>query len=107
MRRSPLCPTNIAKLVAASAGHVVTSLVFLNDEFAVFALPIVQVALEKHDLVRITLSYMDCEQTFGTAGVLAGVADHYVLSCCLEKAFAALSGTHLDVRVFHGKVELA
>jgi len=59
MSRNPWLPTNIAKLVPTPASHVVAALVLLNYKFALLALPIMQVALEKDDLVGVTLSIVN------------------------------------------------
>ena len=56
MRGSPALAADVAELVATTAGHVVATLVLFDNEFALFALPIMQIALKKHDLLAIAFS---------------------------------------------------
>lgn len=53
--RGPLSSTYIAEVVAALAFHVIAALVLLNYHFAIFALPIVEIFLEEHQLLQIAV----------------------------------------------------
>ena len=64
MGRSPLLPTNIAKLVLASACYVVAALVLLNHKVAFLALSIVQVVLHEKKFLFVTIPLMDPQQAF-------------------------------------------
>jgi hypothetical protein len=60
VRRRPRLTTYIAKLILASASHMITALVLFNYKATFFALSIVKILLEKKYLLFVTLSLMIC-----------------------------------------------
>jgi hypothetical protein len=99
MSRCPIISADVAELLTTATGHMVAPLILLNNELTFFALPIVQITLEKLDLLNIALTLMHCQKAFPTANVFAGAADHDVLSGCFENALAVFFRTHLEVWV--------
>jgi hypothetical protein len=76
----PLLPADVAELVLAPAGHVVAALVLFDDELALLALPVVQVALEKFDLLRVAFPFVHRQEALRTERSPALVACHHVRS---------------------------
>ena len=60
MGRRPIISADITELLTTAAGHMIATLILLNYELAFLALPIVQIALEKLNLVGITLAFVHC-----------------------------------------------
>jgi hypothetical protein len=86
----PICTTDIAELIATTAGHVVTPLILLNHNFALFALTIVQVVLEKVHLMLITQSLMHIQQTFTTKHRFTVATNHQSFCNGLNDPFTIL-----------------
>lgn len=55
---TPFTSTNITKLIATSACHVITALALFNDVLALTALPIVQIVFEKVHLVLLAGAFV-------------------------------------------------
>lgn len=106
MYRRPVLPTDVTELKTAFAGDVVAALIFLNDELALLALPIMQIPLKELHLFIVALPRMHCQQTLGTEFMLTLVADHHGLIYFLDDAFTVLPRTESEVRVFGSEVEL-
>jgi hypothetical protein len=62
----PFRTANITKLISASTSHMIAALIFLYHKFTLLASSEMQIALEKFNLVLITLSDMYFEETFAT-----------------------------------------
>lgn len=52
----PFLSTHITELISAPASHMITTLVLLNYEFALFALSVMEVLLEKFQLLALALA---------------------------------------------------
>jgi len=66
VRRVPICATDVTELIATSTSDVVATLVFFDHHFTLLALPVVENALKKHELVFLAFTLMLFEKTFGT-----------------------------------------
>jgi hypothetical protein len=62
----PLFTANVTEFVLAPAGHVIASLRPFNDEFAVFALPEVQIVLKEVDFFLVAVSLVLLKVTLRT-----------------------------------------
>ena len=98
--RIPFGPTNIAKLVAALAGHMVTPLDPLYHELAGLTLPIVQASLEKQNLLLVALSVVEFQQALCAVLHFASIADHEAIDCS-QVALARLFRAQFYLRVVH------
>jgi hypothetical protein len=58
MCRVPNCTADVAKLVSATAGHVIAALIFLNYKPTFFTLAVMQVVLEEFHFMFITRTLM-------------------------------------------------
>ena len=100
MSRIPFGPTNIAKLIAALASHMVAPLNPLYHELAGLALPIMQASFEKQNLLFVALSFVECQQTPCAILRLASIADHEALDCS-QGALAGLFRTEFYLWIVH------
>jgi hypothetical protein len=106
MPTSPSLPTNVAKLIPTSTGHVVTTLRLLNDEFALFALSVIQVALAMYNPLGITISLVNRQQALGAVLAFTEVAGHCLLSCFVKQSLAVFFRTHFYAWFSHSSIEL-
>ena len=74
----PVIAADVAKLVFASAGHLVAALVLLNDKLAFFALSVVQILLKVLNFVVVALTFMGEEEAMRTKDFVALNAGHFI-----------------------------
>jgi len=97
---SPLISTDITKLIAAFAGHVIAPLILFNNKLAFFALTIVQVILKILNFMRITLACVGGEEASCTERTFTNIANHCIVPYRSNNTLAILSRTNLQVGIF-------
>ena len=104
----PVGAADVAELVAAAAGHVVTALVLLNHKFAPLALAVVQVVLEELKLLVVAQSCVASQQTLGAELLTSAVTAHgvFLIWDGADDALAVLPGTEFGVGVVGHRKEL-
>jgi hypothetical protein len=102
----PLFTANVTEFVFAPAGHVIASLRPFNDEFAVFALPKVQIVLKKIDFFLVAVSLVFLKVTLRTELSLALVAHSCLVLGDFDDSFAIFLGTQFQGRVVRRHVKL-
>ena len=78
----PLLSTNVAEFVAASTGHMVTTLTPLDHIFAVRTLAVVEIILKKLHLIFLTGTIMDGKETFLAESLMTFVASYWLAIFC-------------------------
>ena len=104
--RGPGSPADITKLVLAPTSDMVTPLVLLNHHLALGTLPVVQILLEKIDLLLLTVPLVNSQQTLTAKLLLARIAHHRHLPTLSHYPLAVLPWTEFHVGVFRNQLEL-
>jgi hypothetical protein len=90
MSRIPLLPTDVAKLKPAFASHMIAALIFFDNGFALSTGTIMEIFLEKFDLMLIALSFMELQITFWAGFYLTAGAYELVISIFDQDSFTIL-----------------
>lgn len=80
----PVSSTDIAKLMIATTGHMIASLVFLDDDPAFSAFTIMQILLHEGQLEFVALTPMLNHEAVAADLGLTTVADHHSLFSSLS-----------------------
>lgn len=85
---------------------MVASLILLYNEFALYALAIVQIAFKEFHLMLVAVSSMPFQQTFSAELRFALIADHHILLSASNESLTIFFGAQLHVGIVCGDVKL-